>query len=122
MFKQCAIALCGLVIVGSAGAKLPPPTPEQQAAAALAAAKTGHANKVAAYDLCMTQTRVAEGFIKQQKTKGVTVTPVPTDPCVNPGPFVAPAAAPAAPGPQAAAAAPATAAPAAKPATAPAKK
>ena len=126
MLKHITIAACGLAFGSVAMAKLPAPTPEQQQVAALNAAKTAHANKVAAFQLCEAENRVADTFIKQQKAKGNTFTPEATPPCVNPGPFVPPpelaavAAAQAAP---AKPAAPAAAAPAAKAAApAPAKK
>ena len=76
-------------------AKLPAPTPEQQAAAALNAAKAAHAGKVDAYTLCLSQAKVADDYIKQQKAKGKAYTPEATPACVNPGPFVPPAATPA---------------------------
>ncbi len=77
----------------------------------------------------MSQTKVADAYIKEEKAKGKVYTPEATPACVNPGPFVPPAATPvaaAAPAqPAAAPAAPAqpaaTAAPA-QPAAAAAKK
>jgi hypothetical protein len=127
MLKHITVALCGLAFGSVALAKLPALTPEQQQVAALNAAKTAHANKVAAYQLCDSESRVADAYIKQQKAKGKTYTPEATPACANPGPFVAPpelaavAAAQAAPAkPAAAAAAPAAAKAAAAPA--PAKK
>ena len=52
----------------------------------------------------MSQTKVAESYIKEQKASGKVYTPEATPACVNPGPFVPPAA-------PAAAAAPAQPAP-----------
>jgi len=111
MLKHIIIAVCGLAFTAAGLAKLPAPTPEQQAAAALNAAKAAHAGKVDAYTLCMSQAKVADAYIQQQKASGKVYTPEATPACVNPGPFVPPAAAPVA-----AAAAPA------QPAAAPAKK
>jgi hypothetical protein len=109
MLKHTIFAVCAIGLAGAAVAKLPPPTPEQQASAALAAAKTAHAGKVDAYALCLSQTKVADAYIKEQKAKGKVYTPEATPACVNPGPFVPPPATPVA------AAAPAQpAAPAAK--------
>ena len=121
--KHIIVALGGLCLTAAAVAKLPPPTPEQQAAAALNAAKAAHAAKVDAYTLCLSQTKVAETYIKEQKTAGKVYTPEATPACVNPGPFVPPSPAPVA----AAASAPAPAQPAApaaaaKPAAAAPKK
>jgi hypothetical protein len=87
---------------GASFAKLPALTEEQQIKADEAKAKAAHAEKVAAFQLCKAQNSVAEGYAKQEKTKGHEVKIAPTA-CQDPGPFVAPAAAPA-PAPQAAAA------------------
>lgn len=111
--------LAGLAIAGSAAAKLPPPTDEAKAKAAEAKNKAGWADKVSAYQLCMSQDKVAARYLKAKGTKPAGA---PAAACQNPGPYVAQvvaapaatAAAPAAP----AAAAPAVAAPAAKPAAA----
>jgi len=92
MRKHIIIAVFGLVFAASGSASLPAPTPEQQAAAALNAAKAAHANKVAAYQLCLSQGKVADQYIKEQKAKGKVYTPEATPPCVNPGPFVPPPA------------------------------
>jgi len=104
MLKHIVVAVCGLAFAAVGVAKLPAPTPEQQAAAALNAAKAAHAGKVGAYTLCMSQNKVADDYIKQQKAKGKVYTPEATPPCVNPGPFVPPPAVAAAPAQPAAAA------------------
>jgi hypothetical protein len=94
------VVAAALVFAGGAAAKLPEPSEEAKAKAAEAKAKADHAGKVAAYKLCLTMNAVAERHVKEQKAKGVAVTPVETPPCVDPGPFVPPAvqaAAPAAP-------------------------
>jgi hypothetical protein len=94
MLKHTIFAVCAIGLAGAAVAKLPPPTPEQQAAAALAAAKTAHAGKVGAYELCVSETKIADAYIKEQKAKGKVYTPEATPACVNPGPFVPPPATP----------------------------
>ena len=123
MLKHVIFAVCALTLSAAAVAKLPAPTPEQQATAALNAAKAAHAAKVDAYTLCMSQTKVADAYVKEQKAAGKVYTPDATPACVNPGPFVPPAAAPAAAtAPAQAAAAPAaTTAPAQPAAVAPKK-
>ena len=125
MLKHIIIAVGGLAFAAVALAKLPAPTPEQQATAALNAAKAAHAGKVDAYTLCLSQAKVADAYVQQQKAGGKVYTPEATPACVNPGPFVPPAATPvaaAAPA-QPAAAAPAKAAAApAQPAAVAAKK
>ncbi len=90
MLKHIFIAAGALAIAAAGAAKLPAPTPEQQAAAALNAAKAAHAAKVDAYTLCMSQSKVAEAYIKEQKAAGKAYTPEATPACVNPGPFVRP--------------------------------
>jgi hypothetical protein len=93
--KKISLLLVTLLSSGFVFAKLPAPTPEQAAAAALAKAKGAHGDKVGAYQLCKSQNDVANKY----KKAGA---PAPAA-CVNPGPFVAPAAAPAAPAAPAAA-------------------
>ena len=85
-------------------ATLPPLSPEAQEAANLAKAKTAYGDKVAAYQLCQAQNRVADKF-------RVSGTPAPAA-CVAPPPFAPPvaAAAPAPVAPAAPVTAPATAA------------
>jgi hypothetical protein len=112
MLKHIIIAVFGLAFSAVGMAKLPAPTPEQQEAAALNSAKAAHAGKVDAYALCMSQNKVADAYVKEQKASGKVYTPEATSACVNPGPFVPPAATPVA-----AAAAPAQ--PAATPAAPP---
>lgn len=116
--KKLLIALTGLMVMGGAAAKLPALSDEAKAKAAEAKNKTAWSDKVAGYQLCQSQDKVAAGYLKS-KGKAKPATEVP--PCVNPGPYVAlpPAAAVAAPvAPATPAAAPA--APAAAPAVAPA--
>jgi len=106
MLKRIIISISGLVVAAAAVAKLPPPTPEQQAAAALNAAKSAHAGKVAAYELCVSQSKIADAYIKDQKAKGKVYTPEATPACVSPGPFVPPGGTPVATAAPAAAAKP----------------
>ena len=94
MLKHLIIAFCAMAFTVAGLAKLPAPTPEQQAAAALTAAKSAHAAKVDAYDLCMVEAKIADAYIKQQKAQGKVYTPEATPACANPGPFVPPSAAP----------------------------
>ena len=77
--------LCAAV----AAAKLPPPTEAEKAKAAEAAAKNAWADKVAAYQLCQVENKVAAGYFAAEKKAGKAVKPpVPTPPCADPGPFV----------------------------------
>jgi hypothetical protein len=100
--KRFWVLVLACTLGAAVSAKLPPPTPEAQAKAAEAKAKAGYAEKVAAYQLCKAQERAAAAYFKKAKAEGREVhPPVPTPPCVEPGPFVytpeaAPAAAPAA--------------------------
>ena len=108
------VTITGLSLSFGAMAKLPDPSPEAKEAAKLAAAKTDYGNKVAAYQLCQAQNKVARSYAVKGKV-------VETPACVEPGEFkppevaALPAAAPATAAPAA------TAAVAAKPAE-PAKK
>lgn len=94
--KRIALVTALMVaMAGAAYAKLPPPSDEAKAKADEAKAKTAHGGKVAAYKLCLTQNKVAERHVREQKAKGVTMKPADTPACQDPGPFMAPAAAPA---------------------------
>lgn len=78
-------------------AKLPPLSEEQQLKAVQNKAKAAWSDKVAAYQLCRAQERAAARYLGGMKSKGQDVpAPVPTAPCVDPGPFSAPALADAA--------------------------
>jgi hypothetical protein len=81
--KKLSLLLATLMTSGLVMAKLPAPTPEAAAAAELAKAKTAHAGKVGAYQLCKSQNDIANKYKKAG-------TPAPAA-CVNPGPFVPPA-------------------------------
>ena len=113
--KKILISLIGMAMTGVAIAKLPPLNDEAMAKAAAAKEKTAHGDKVSAYQLCLSQDKVAA---KTGGKKGAHI--VDTPPCVNPGPFVASVAS----GPVVAAVSPAAAPTPAVPAavTAPAKK
>ena len=96
---KTAFAFAALALfAGSALAKLPAPemTDEAKAKAAEAAAKTAHGGKVSAYQLCLAQDKVAARYHEGAKKAGNDMPPIATPPCVNPGPFVYTAAAPAA--------------------------
>lgn len=95
-------ALVASLFAAVVSAKLPPPSDEAKAKAAEAAAKTAHADKVAAYQLCRSMNKVAAEYFAEAKKAGQqTKAPLPTPPCADPGPFVykpqAPAVAAAAP-------------------------
>lgn len=74
-------------------AKLPPPSEEAKAKAEETKAKAAHGDKVAAYQLCKSQEKVAERHIKDQKGKAAKPT---ASTCQDPGPFQMAATAPAA--------------------------
>jgi hypothetical protein len=114
-----------LIAASSAYAKFPPPSDEAKAKAAETAAKTAHTGKVADFQLCKANDKVAADYRAAAKKAGKAASaPVATPPCTDPGAFVY---TPAPPASGAAVAAAAPAAPAAKPAApaaapAPAKK
>lgn len=79
----CVALLSGLFATASF-AKLPEPTPEAKAKAAEAKAKTAWSDKVAAYQLCKSQDKVAAAYLKGKDAKAVVATPA----CTDPGPYV----------------------------------
>ena len=96
------IVTLSLLILGTqfALAKLPAPTltDEAKAKAAEAAAKTAHGNKVADFQLCRSMDRVALRYQGDAKKAGKDAKPATaTPPCADPGAFVFPAPAAAAP-------------------------
>jgi hypothetical protein len=104
--KSINVFLACTAIACAAMAKLPAPSDEAKAKAAEAAAKTAHAGKVDAYQLCKSQDKSAAHYYKTAKAGGKETHPaVATAPCADPGAFSyvpagaasAPAAAPAAP-------------------------
>ncbi len=119
--KSMFVALAAVALTGTAFAKLPAPSEEAKAKAAEAAAKTAHAGKVDAYQLCKAQDRVvARTSNKTAKPAGkdAKAPAAPASTCVDPGPFVYTPAPPAAPA-SAPSAAVAMATPASAPASAP---
>jgi hypothetical protein len=98
--KPIFVCIAAFALVGSAMAKLPAPSDEARAKAAEAAAKTAHAGKVDAYQLCKAQDKVAARTNKTAKVASA---------CVDPGAFVyapaVPASAAPVPAPAASAAA-----------------
>ena len=109
-----AVALCTAAL-----AKLHPLSDDAKAKAAEAAAKTAWSDKVAAFQLCKSQDKVASTYYADMKKEGKDTKPaVATPPCADPGPFVY---TPPAAGAPVAAAPAAAAAPASAPASAPSK-
>ncbi len=107
MSKTMWAAAVLALLSSMAAAKLPEPSDEAKAKAAENAAKSAWAGKVAAYQLCKSQDKVAALY---KKTHGVKEATPAASACVEPGPFVhGPAAA--APADAAAPAAPKAAAP-----------
>jgi hypothetical protein len=60
--NKLLIAMLGMALAGVAGAKLPPPSPEVQAKAEETKQKTAWSDKVAAYQLCKAQDKVAAQY------------------------------------------------------------
>lgn len=110
MNKAFIPALALSLAAGAALAKLPPLSDEAKAKAEEAKAKAAWGDKVAAYQLCKANDRVAARTLAEQKKAGKPVGEVVATPaCADPGPFVytppeVAAAAPAAPATTAAAA------------------
>jgi hypothetical protein len=89
--KSILVFIASCAVASSVLAKLPAPNDEAKAKAAEAAAKTAHAGKTDAYQLCKSQDKVAAQYRKSNKAAGK---PMATPPCADPGPFVYTAAAP----------------------------
>ena len=87
------LAAFAVVSAGAVHATLPAPTAAAKDQAAEAAARTGWQDKVAAYQLCKAQDRVADTYRKDAKGSGKTApAPTTTAACADPGPFVSPLA------------------------------
>ncbi|MFC7287180.1 hypothetical protein ACFQPC_03935 [Herminiimonas glaciei] len=84
--KKILIALLGTMVMASATAKLPPPSDEAKAKAAETKNKAGWSDKVAAYQLCESQNKVAAQYLKRT---GKPKPDIAVPPCTNPGPYVA---------------------------------
>lgn len=100
--------LAAALFAAGALAKLPDVTPEAKAKAELTKAENAHKDKIANYQLCQSQDKTAKKYLASAEGKGKKPASLP--PCADPGKFVPPPMAAAAP----------AAAPAAVPA--PAKK
>ena len=81
------------LVAAPALAKLPPPSDEAKAKAAQTAAKTAWSDKVGAYQLCRAMDRTA-AYYRRSANAANAAAPVETPACAEPGPFVAPVAAP----------------------------
>lgn len=93
--KSIWIAAAGLLAMGAVLAKLPAPSDEAKAKAAEAAAKTAHAGKVDAFQLCKAQDKLAARYNKAAKpaAKDAKGAAPAASTCTDPGPFVYPPAA-----------------------------
>ena len=91
--KALLIAALCLSTTGAVFAKLPSPpmTDEQKAKAEEAKAKAAAAAKTEAEQLAKAMDRVAEGYIKAQKAKGIAVKPTPIAAAPAPAAAAAPA-------------------------------
>lgn len=90
--KRSRFTLIGIplafVLAGGVFAKLPPPSEEAQAKKAEAAAKAEWSGKVAAYETCQAQMRLADRYFAEMKHAGKEVqASQPTPACVDPGPY-----------------------------------
>lgn len=84
--NKLMIAALGLIVMASASAKLPALTDEAKANADETKNKADWSTKVAAYQLCQAQDKVAAAYLQQNaKPKPSVAFP----PCANPGPYIA---------------------------------
>ncbi|MDM0044828.1 hypothetical protein QTH91_10065 [Variovorax dokdonensis] len=87
---KATLALLVLSLAAAhASAKLPPPSDEAKAKAAETAAKTAWGDKVAAYQLCEAQNKVAAAYLEKARANGKTLQPTSTPACTDPGPLEA---------------------------------
>lgn len=85
---KAQIALIALTFFGgNAMAKLPPLSDDAKAKAAEAAAKAAWGDKVAGYQLCQAQDRIAAAYLQKAQAAGKSLQPASTPPCTDPGPF-----------------------------------
>ena len=90
---RTASLILAAAIAGHAAATLPPAPESAKAQATEAAARTAWSDKVAAYQLCLSQDRVAEAYRRDSKAAAKPAPqPVTTPACQDPGPFVTPLA------------------------------
>lgn len=89
--SKIILALVSIAAAGSVAAKLPPPSDEAKEKAAQAKDKADWSNKVANYQLCVSQDKVVAHYNKSRPAKPGSTTAAG---CQNPGPYVATAAAP----------------------------
>lgn len=99
--KKTLLLMSLLALGAAAQAKLPAPSEEAKAKAAEAAAKTAHADKVAAYQLCKSREKVAAHYYKTSG-KGKPAPKESTPACADPGAYKPAEAAAAPAGPAAA--------------------
>jgi hypothetical protein len=84
--KKILIGLMGWVVVSMASAASPPLSDEAKAKAAETKNKTAWNDKVAAYQLCQAQDKVAAKYLKDNaKPKPAVEVP----PCTSAGPYIA---------------------------------
>ena len=84
--RKILVMMAAAVIAGQALAKLPAPTEEAKTKALETKAKAAWSDKVAAYQLCKAQDKVAEQYLKAKEVKPATA----PAPCQEPGPYVPP--------------------------------
>jgi hypothetical protein len=86
---QGLIFMACLVLTGSALAKLPAPSDDQKAKASAEKDKTAWGDKVAAFQLCKAQDKVAAFYRKNTPQAKPESAVVPTPACTDPGPMQA---------------------------------
>ncbi len=88
MRPSVLVAIAASAIAFAAAAKLPALNDEAKAKAAETANKTGWSDKVAAYQLCQTQDKIAASYRKTAATAGKAASAAdPTPGCVDPGAY-----------------------------------
>ena len=87
--RKILVMVAVVAVAGQALAKLPAPTEEAKTRALEAKAKAAWSDKVAAYQLCKAQDKVAAQYLSAKGPEAKPATA--TAPCQEPGPYVSPA-------------------------------
>lgn len=86
--KKLLLASLAIAASSITLAKLPPLSDDAKAKAAEAAARTAWTGKVAAYQLCKSEDKVAASYYKSAKAAGKVTKPATATPaCADPGAF-----------------------------------
>jgi hypothetical protein len=87
--RKILFMMAAIVVAAQVLAKLPAPTEEAKTKAVETKAKAVWSDKVAAYQLCKSQDKIAAQYLKAKSQDAKPA--MATVPCQEPGPYVSPA-------------------------------